>query len=49
MNLEGVEFTINLCFLQKFSLIFNFFSGMLLPQNSPGSNTFYKGPWTSKV
>ena len=47
--MEGVEFTTNFHFFAKIFLVFNFFSGMLLPQNSLGSSTLYKGPWTSKV
>ena len=48
--MEGVEFTTNFWFFEIFFvLFFNFFSGMLLPQNGLCSSTFYKDPWTSKL
>ena len=43
-KMEGVEFTTNFWFFAKIFLVFNVVSGMLLPQNSLDSSTFYKGP-----
>ena len=34
---------------REVGVVLNFFSGMLLPQNSLSSSTFYRGLWTSKV